>query len=92
MGFDYKNIEDGFKKVAAVTGEADSAVETLSNLMQSGFNDQQLASVIDDINGAAIRFSDTLKTEGIADGIQETFATGEAIGMFGELLERSGVD
>ena len=92
MGFDYKNIEDGFKKVAAVTGETDSAVETLSNLMQSGFNDQQLASVIDDINGAAIRFSDTLKTEGIADGIQETFATGAAIGMFGELLERSGVN
>ena len=92
MGFDYKGIEDGFKKVAAVTGETDSAVETLSNLMQSGFNDQQLASVIDDINGAAIRFSDTLKTEGIADGIQETFATGEAIGMFGELLERSGVN
>ena len=92
MGFDYKNIEAGFKKVAAVTGETDSAVETLSNLMQTGFSDVQMAQVIDEINGAAIRFSDTLKTEGIADGIQETFATGEAIGMFGELLERSGVD
>ena len=92
MGFDYKNIEAGFRKVAAVTGETDSAVETLSNLMQTGFSEVQMAQVINDINGAAIRFSDTLKTEGIADGIQETFATGKAIGMFGELLERSGVD
>ena len=36
--------------------------------------------------------ADTLNTEGIADGIQETFATGRAVGMFGELLERSGVN
>lgn len=92
MGYDFKVIEDQFKKVAQVTGETDSAVETLSNLMQSGFSDVQMADIIDDINGAAIRFSDTLKTEGIADGIQETFATGAAIGQFGELLERSGVN
>lgn len=92
MGYDFKNIEAQFKKVAQVTGETDSAVETLSNLMQSGFSDVQMASIIDDINGAAIRFSDTLKTEGIADGLQETFATGAAIGQFGELLERSGVN
>ena len=69
MNYDLGNVEEQFKKVAQVTGETDSAVETLSNLMQSGFSDVEMASVIDDINGAAIRFSDTLKTEGIADGI-----------------------
>ncbi|WP_019243642.1 MULTISPECIES: phage tail protein [Bacillus] len=90
-GFSMEGIEKNFAKVAAVSGEADSAVETLSNLMATGFNDQQMSQVIDEINGAAIRFSDTLKTEGIADGLQETFATGEAVGQFGELLERSGV-
>ena len=91
-GFGMENMEEQLGKIVGVTGETDSAVETLSNLMQTGFKDSQMSDVIDEINGAAIRFSDTLKTEGIADGIQETFATGEAIGMFGELLERSGVD
>lgn len=91
-GRDIGTVEDAFKRVAQVSGETDSAVETVSNLLQSGFSDEQLSAVIDNVNGAAIRFSDTLKTEGIADGIQETFATGKAIGQFGELLERSGVD
>ena len=91
-GRDLEIVEEAFKQISIVTGETDSAVETVSNLLASGFSDNQLASVIEGINGAAIKFSDTLKTEGIADGIQETFATGEAIGMFAELLERSGVD
>lgn len=91
-GNDLGLVEDAFKKVAAVTGETDSAVETVSNLLASGFKDVELQSIIEGINGAAIKFSDTLKTEGIADGIQETFATGEAVGSFAELLERSGVD
>jgi hypothetical protein len=91
-GFNIGGVEEGFKKIAAVSGETDSAVETLSNLMQTGFDDEQLSQVIDNVNGAAVRFSDTLKTEGIADGLQETFATGKAIGQFGELLERSGVN
>lgn len=91
-GRDLGLVEDAFKQITAVTGETDSAVETVSNLLASGFKDNQLQAVIEGINGAAIKFSDTLKTEGIADGIQETFATGEAIGMFAELLERSGVD
>ncbi|MDX8359828.1 hypothetical protein [Cytobacillus sp. IB215316] len=90
-GYDLEGVEEGFQKIAAVSGETDSAVETMSNLMATDFSDQQISQVIDEINGAAIRFSDTLKTEGIADGLQETFATGEAVGQFGELLERSGV-
>ena len=60
--------------------------------MRSGFTDQQITKVIDDIAGATIRFSDTLKSEGIADGLQETLAGGVAIGQFSELLTRSGVD
>lgn len=91
-GFDSANVEAGFQRIVAISGEADSAVETVSNLMQTGFSDEQLSQAIDHVNGAAIQFSDTLNTEGIADGIQETFATGGAVGMFGELLERSGVN
>jgi phage-related minor tail protein len=91
-GFDVSKVEEGFKRIAAVSQETDSAVETLGQLMQTGFDDQQLSQAIDHVNGAAIKFADTLNTEGIADGIQETFATGKAVGMFGELLDRSGVN
>lgn len=91
-GQDFGLLQQSLAKIVTVTGETDSAVETLSNLLASGFEGNQLEQVVEGINGAAIRFSDTLKTEGIADGIQETFATGEAIGSFAELLERSGVD
>jgi hypothetical protein len=90
-GKDLGVVEEAFQKITVVTGEADAAGETLANLLASGFNDEQLSSVIDQVNGAYIRFSDTLKTEGIADGIQETMAAGEAVGPFAELLERSGV-
>lgn len=91
-GFSLDSIETGFQKISAVSGEADSAVEAMSNLMATDFSEAQLAEAIEYVNGAAIKFSDTLKTEGIADGLQETFATGKAIGPFAELLERSGVD
>jgi hypothetical protein len=90
-GRDLGIVEDSFSKITAVTGEADAAGETLANLLASGFSDSQLAQVINEVNGAYIKFSDTLKTEGIADGIQETLAAGEAVGPFAELLERSGV-
>ncbi|MEK3822091.1 hypothetical protein MKY20_23695 [Cytobacillus sp. FSL W8-0315] len=90
-GFTGEKIEESFKKVAAVSGDTGAAVETVSNLMATGFDDNQLAEAIEYVNGAYVQFSDTLSTEGIADGIQETFAVGEAAGSFAELLERSGM-
>ncbi|USK40175.1 hypothetical protein LIS77_06660 [Cytobacillus firmus] len=90
-GFTGGKIEESFKKVAAVSGDTGAAVETVSNLMATGFDDNQLAEAIEYVNGAYVQFSDTLSTEGIADGIQETFAVGEAAGSFAELLERSGM-
>ena len=91
-GADLGIVEKGFEQITAVTGETDSAVESISNLLASGFKDNQLLGMLDLITGAYIKFSDTLKTEGIADGIQETLATGAAIGQFSELLARSGID
>ena len=76
----------------AITGETDSSVEGLSNLLASGFEGESLTRALNNISGAAVKFSDTLKFEGIADGLQETLATGKAIGPFSELLERSGVN
>ena len=78
-------------QIVGVTGEVDSSVEGLSNLLATGISDKGFAEVMDALSGAAIKFSDTLKFEGIADGLQETLATGAAVGPFAELLERSGI-
>ena len=90
-GQDMGILNEAMIKLHAVTGETDSNVEGLSELLATGFRDEQLSTLLDSLYGASIKFKDTMKFEGIADGLQETLATGAAIGPFGELLERSGV-
>jgi hypothetical protein len=90
-GENFGFIKDQLKDVNAITGEVDSSVEGLSNLLAAGFKGENLTKVLESVSGAAITFSDTLKFEGVADGLQETLATGAAIGPFAELLERSGI-
>ena len=91
-GVGIDEAESAFTRLYQISGEADSSVEAVSNLLASGFEGETLSGALENIAGAAIRFSDTLNIEGISDGLQETLASGEAIGQFGELLERSQVD
>ncbi|TDX52137.1 hypothetical protein [Orenia marismortui] len=90
-GANMDNMSKAMKQMQGVTGELDSNVEGLSNLLASGFKGDKFQQVLDELSGAAIKFKDTLKFESIADGLQETLATGSAVGQFGELLERSGI-
>lgn len=90
-GANMDNMSKAMKQMQGVTGELDSNVEGLSNLLAAGFKGDKFQQVLDELSGAAIKFKDTLKFEGIADGLQETLATGNAVGPFAELLERSGI-
>lgn len=83
--------EKAFKTFNEVSGETDSAIEGVSNLLQAGFTESNLQIAVEGLAGAATRFPDTLKIEGLADGLQETLATGKAIGPFAELLDRVGI-
>lgn len=91
-GFDFDKIEGQLIEVAGLTGDSSAAIEGLSNLLAAGVDERQLEEAIDSLAGAVISFPDTLKFESLADGLQETLATGTATGAFGELLERLGVD
>lgn len=91
-GASIDQTNNALRDLNAITGETDSNVEALSNLMQAGFSDDKLKEAVDALSGAVIKFPDTLKIEGLADGLQETLATGQAIGPFAELLERMGID
>lgn len=91
-GASFDQAKEKVKEVYAVLGETDSAVEGMNNLMTAGFDGKQLDTITDQLVGASIKWHDTLKFEGLADGLQETLATGKAIGPFAELLERGGMN
>lgn len=85
-------MRDKFADLMGVFNDEDSVTEGLNNLMAAGFDEKNIDEITAQLEGAALKFKDTLKFEGISDGLQETLATGKAIGPFAELLERSGVN
>ena len=91
VGVSLKNQNAAFDQFNAMTGETDSSVEALSNLFESGFDNNNLEAAVNAVSGAYAQFPDTMKIEGLADGIQETLATGSAVGQFGEYLDRVGI-
>lgn len=90
-GVGMDSASSAFEAFNAVSGETDSSIEGVSNLLQSGFTESNLQKAVEGLAGAAIKFPDTLKIESLADGLQETLATGQATGQFGELLDRVGI-
>ena len=89
---DFDQIKETLKEVTAITDDQGAAVEGLNNLMSAGFKSDTLDEITDQLVGASIKWKDTLKFEGLADGLQETLATGSAIGPFAQLLERAGLN
>lgn len=86
-------IKDKWHDMGAVLGDEGAVAEGLNNLMAAGFTtEEEMDAITKHLEGAAIKWKDTLKFEGLSDGLQETLATGAAVGSFGELLERSGVN
>lgn len=88
----FSTMKGHVNDLTALTGEMDSSIEAVSNLMASGFDENGMAKAVDALSGAVVKFPDTLKIEGLADGLQETLATGKAVGPFAELIERMGGD
>lgn len=91
-GVNTDKMRDKFADLMGVFNDEGSVTEGLNNLMAAGFDEKNIDAITEQLEGAALKFKDTLKFEGISDGLQETLATGKAIGPFAELLERSGVN
>lgn len=90
-GISMDAASEAFKSFNVISGETDSSIEAVSNLLQTGFDENGLAQAVEALSGAVIEFPDTLNIESLADGLQETLATGTATGQFAELLDRVGV-
>lgn len=91
-GISMGNADKHLAKLYSTSGELDSANEALSNLYATGFKGEKLAKVIDAVNGASIKWQDTVKQESLADAIQESLASGTLTGQFSEVMSRSGAD
>ena len=85
-------IKNKWMSMSAVLGDEGAVTEGLNNIMAAGFTTQESIDGITEVfEGAALKWKDTLKFEGLADGLQETLATGAATGSFAEMLERSSI-
>lgn len=91
-GVSLETTSEAMRQLNAITGETDSNVEAVSNLLAAGFDDNSLLKAVEALSGAVIQFPDTMKIESLADSLQETIATGEATGQFAELLGRLGIN
>ena len=91
-GVSLETTSEAMRNLNAITGETDSNVEAVSNLLAAGFDDNSLLEAVEALSGAVIQFPDTMKIESLADSLQETIATGEATGQFSELLGRLGIN
>lgn len=91
-GVSIETTSEAMRQLNAITGETDSNVEAVSNLLAAGFDDNSLQDAVEALSGAVISFPDTMKIESLADSLQETIATGEATGQFAELLGRLGIN
>lgn len=90
-GVGIDEARESMKTFNVISGETDSSVEAMSNLMQAGFTESNLQKAVEGLSGAYLRFPNTLKIESLSDSLQETLASGEATGQFGELLDRLGI-
>lgn len=90
-GFGADHIEKSMIEVTGMVNDTSAAVEGLSNLLQIGFPDQyRFSEAMQNMLGATVKWPDTMKFENLAESLQETIATGKAVGAYGELLERLG--
>lgn len=91
-GISFQTVKKMAVDVSGITGDMDASIEGLSNLLASGFEADELSTAVERLSGAIIQIPDTLKFESLADGLQETIATRNAVGQYAEYLERMGLD
>ena len=90
-GFGTEHVEKSMIEVTGMVNDTSAAVEGLSNLLQIGFPDQsRFSEAMQNLLGATVKWPETMKFENLAESLQETLATGKAVGDYGNLLERLG--
>lgn len=89
VGADFR---DALIEMSGIGIGLDEGMETLTNLFAAGITGgDELSTTLNALNGATIKYQQTLKSESLADSLQEFLASGELTGQFSELLGREGL-
>jgi len=91
-GVKIEEVNESYRTLAGLRDDLGANTETVSNLLATGFKGDQLQKVTEDLVAASVKFGETLNPEGLASDLQESIAQGEVTGMFGEMLNRMGVN
>lgn len=92
QGGTWEDVKTEFDEITTFAGDAKTAVEGLSSLLAAGFtSSEDLDEVTDYLIGASVKYP-SLSFNNLAEGVQETVATGQAAGGFLELLEKCKID
>lgn len=92
VGVSTDYIRDKYTDMMGVLQDDAGVTEGLNNLLTAGFDEKTLDGITASLEGAALKWKDTLKFEGLADSLQEWIGSGgeSLTGNFAELLERMG--
>lgn len=86
-------VKDAWMTTASVLNDPQAVTEGINNLLTAGFTaEEEMDAITKGLEGASIRWKDTLKFEGLSDSLQEWIGSDGAnlSGSFAEMLERMG--
>lgn len=88
-GRSVESMTESLRDVVAVTGDVEAGIEGMNMLSNLKGTDRDIAAISNALAGASSQFAG-LKFESLAEGLQETLATGKTVGPFAELVNRAG--
>lgn len=89
MGYSSEVATDTWKKLYAVFGEDDRAVETANHISKIARNQEELNQWVTITTGIWGTYQDSLPVEGLAEAANETIKTGQVTGVLADALNWS---
>lgn len=89
MGYSTEVATETWKKLYAVFGEDDRAVETANHISKIARNQEELSQWVTITTGIWGTYQDSLPVEGLAEAANETIKTGQVTGVLADALNWS---
>jgi hypothetical protein len=90
-GFSAEAAKSTYKRLQAVLGETDQAVEAANHLAMMVDNEEDLAKWTDICTGVYATFGDSLPIEGLTESANETSKVGQVTGSLADALNWAGI-
>lgn len=93
VGMSFESLNGARTNFSAIGADVDQAAESIGNLIQAGYNEEQsLTRISTALAGVSVKYGSTFNPEGLAESIGTTTHLGEVTGQFMDLLEKEGIN